>query len=279
MQILFIIDYTIIDAEFEIVFGQIHTVVDISESDFRLYHPELREMFLGVTDLCSESGTEGIYIGQSTTIVFNSQLSTDREISWFFKEFFFIVDLSFFFIHRYFIDILIENSGDLEHTASTFTVAGGDQRSVDIEEASGLIEGMGGHDETVSDSGHCAYQIGSRPQMRDLPQSLRLVEFGRQGILLVISCPQNLYIIQLDIVHQHLDSLTLSRRLHELSANSITETSVAFQHLFEIPHFVTHHYLQSFQLTPVVQVYKNQSVARLRSHSSSPSSHCPSTSN
>lgn len=63
------------DAILDVVFSQVHDVVNISKSNLWLNHPELCKMPRGVTVLSSESGPKRIDIAHSLAVVLNSQLA------------------------------------------------------------------------------------------------------------------------------------------------------------------------------------------------------------
>lgn len=167
-NVLLVIGETILDTELDVIFSQLHTVMNISKSDFRFNHPEFSQMFLSVRYFSSESRSKGIHIAHSTTIVFNSQLTTDSQISRFTEELLFIVDLSLFFILRDLVDVFVKDSRDLEHITCSFCIWGSYDRGMDIDEATGLIEEMGSHDTTIPDSSYRWDEIGSRTKMSNV---------------------------------------------------------------------------------------------------------------
>jgi hypothetical protein len=114
--------------------------MDISKGYFGFNHPEFSQMFLSVADFCSESRAESVHIAHGATIALHCQLTTYSQIGWFFEEFFFKVDSLLVLLGRYVFEFFVDNSGDLEHVAGSFTVTGCDYRSVNINEASGLVE-------------------------------------------------------------------------------------------------------------------------------------------
>ena len=59
-----------------------------------------------------------------------------------------------------------------EHCAGAFGIARGDQRRVQIEEVSFLVEAVDGKGERVADAGNGAEGVGARPEMGDLPEPL-----------------------------------------------------------------------------------------------------------
>ena len=60
----------------------------------------------------------------------------------------------------------------LKHLSSALTVTGGDQRRVDINETSGLEEGVGGMCKGIANTGNSPYQVGSGAKVQPLAQAL-----------------------------------------------------------------------------------------------------------
>ena len=71
----------------------------------------------------------------------------------------------------------------LEHLSSALAIASSDKRRVDIDETSGLEEGMGGMCKGIADAGNCPYQVGSGAQVQPLTQALHALSLLAEWVL------------------------------------------------------------------------------------------------
>lgn len=156
-QVSLVVSETVLDAELNIVFSQLHTVMNVPKGYFWFDHPEFSQVFLGVANFCPECRTKGIHIAHGTTIVLHCQLPTHCQIGWFFEELLFKVDGGLVLFGGNVVDVFVKDGGYLEHVASPFTVTSSDDGSVYINEPSGLVEQVSGHNTTVPHPSHCPY--------------------------------------------------------------------------------------------------------------------------
>jgi hypothetical protein len=77
---------------------------------------------------------------------------------------------------------LRQNSSDLEHLSSAFTIGRSNDGRVNVEEAALLKELMSGVCEVVPDAGHGANEVCAGTQVSDLSQVLVRVSLLRQGV-------------------------------------------------------------------------------------------------
>lgn len=120
----------------------------------------------GVWVFGPEGGSESVDVTHRTGVVFGGQLTTNGEEGWLFEEIFGVVDHFWGLVLGDFRNWLLlfgEDGGDLEHGSSPLTVTRSDQGSAYVDEASVLVEEMGGQQNWVSDAHNRTDQVGARP--------------------------------------------------------------------------------------------------------------------
>lgn len=70
----------------------------------------------------------------------------------------------------------------LEHLASTFTVAGGNEWRMHIQEAAGLEEGVCGMGQGIADARNSPNDVGARPQVQPISQAFHALALFAQRV-------------------------------------------------------------------------------------------------
>ena len=178
-QLVGALPHDFLDNELDHGLGHIHVALQVGEGHFRLDHPELGGVALGVGVLSPEGGAEGVHIAEGHGEVFGVQLAGDGQVSGLAEEVLGVVDGAVLIAGR----ILGVQGGDPEHLTGAFAVAGGDDGGVDIDKApllEKLVDGVGRHAPHPEGGGE---QVGPRTQVLDGPQELHAVALLLQGIV------------------------------------------------------------------------------------------------
>jgi len=197
-------------------------------------------MSAGVRVFSSESRIEVVDVAHGASVVFKGQLSGDSQESRSLEEVLGVVD-GFLIVNG--LDLLDafvgfrQDGGDLEHFSSTFTIRGGDNRSVDIQKALALEKDVSSLGKRVSDSDHGRDVLGSGSQVSDFSQIFQSVTLLGHGIGLGFKDgSDNLDVVVFSIIDLDFDGLALSGTLDESSLDSERSTSGVLADFFEVGH-------------------------------------------
>ena len=113
----------------------------------------------GVGVLCAERGAKGVDVAESLGVGFCIQLAADRKACLLAEEVLRIISLSIF-IHRHVLHI---QRGNAEHLSRALAIASGNQRRVDIDEASLLKKFVEGVCRQRADAEHSLKGVRPRP--------------------------------------------------------------------------------------------------------------------
>lgn len=91
LQVSLVVLQGVLDQKFEEIFGQVHAVIEIREGNFRLDHPEFRQVFGGVRVFGSESGTEGVDVLHAAGVIFDAQLTGHGQEGGFLEKIFAVI--------------------------------------------------------------------------------------------------------------------------------------------------------------------------------------------
>ena len=85
----------------------------------------------------------------------------------------------------------------LEHLSSALAVTGSDQGGVDIDETSGLEEGVGGMCKGIANAGNSPYQVGSGSKVQPLTQALHALSLLAEWVfaLAIVTFAQPLNLV------------------------------------------------------------------------------------
>ena len=169
----------IVDDVFDHSLCQLHVILEVCKSDFRLNHPELRRMSCSIGVLGSESRPEGVHVSKRQGKSLRFQLSAYGQASFLAEEVFTVVDLALFCSWR----ILHIQGGDSKHLSSAFTVAARYDRRVDIDKVVILEELVNSIRYQRSDSEDSREGIAPRSQVCDLSHELHGMSFLLQWII------------------------------------------------------------------------------------------------
>ena len=131
LNVLLAVFQNVVDDELDHRLGKFHIVLKIGERNFRLDHPELGGMALGVRLFGTEGRTEGVNLSESLRHNFALKLTGNGQKSGFSEEVLGIINRAVLFLRRIFH---IER-GNTEHFAGTFTVTARNQRCMRINKA------------------------------------------------------------------------------------------------------------------------------------------------
>ena len=178
-QLLRALFHHLTDDELDHGLRHIHIALQVCEGHFRLDHPELGGVALGVGVLRPEGGAEGIYVPEGHGEVLRVQLAGDGEVRGFTEEVLGEVHLPILGHGR----IFGVQRGDPEHLAGALTVAGSDDGGVDVDEAPLLEELMNGVGRHAPHPEHGGKQVRPGPQVLDGTQKLHAVALFLQGVV------------------------------------------------------------------------------------------------
>ena len=136
-------------------------------------------MALGVGVFGAEGGTEGVDVAEGHGEVLGVELARDGQVGGLAEEVLGVIHCAVLGSGR----IIDVQGGDLEHFTSTLAVAGGDDGSVDVDEAAILEEAVDGV------SGYAAHpegggeEVGSGAQVLDGAQELHAVALLLEGVI------------------------------------------------------------------------------------------------
>ena len=151
----------------------VHQLVQIAEGDFRLDHPELGRVGLGVAVLRPEGGPEGIDPAEGHGEGFALQLARHRQGGGLAEE-----------ILRE-VRLFAQGQGrHREGVPGALRVIARDQGRMHVDISPVLKIGVNGHGRHAADAEHRLEQAGPGPEIGDLPQELQGMLLGLQGIIL-----------------------------------------------------------------------------------------------
>ena len=167
-NILLAVFQNIVDDKLNHRLGKLHVVLKVGKSNFRLNHPELGGMTLGVGFFGAEGRSEGVNLSESLCHDFALKLTGHGKKSRLSEKVLGIINRSVLFFRR----IFHVERRNTEHFAGAFTVTAGNQRCVRIYETVLCKESM----DCISRGG--AYpesggiDVRSRTKMRNCSQIL-----------------------------------------------------------------------------------------------------------
>ena len=165
-QIIRAFVHHMLDAGAHHIFSQIHIVINVGKSHFRLNHPKFRSVAGGVGILGAECWAEGINISQTQRIHFAVQLTGNRQMGSFSEKVLAVVNRTV----GQFGHIVQIQSGDLKHFAGTLAVRTGDNRRMDIAETAVVKKFVYGKRQFRTNTESRTVFVGARPQMSNRPQ-------------------------------------------------------------------------------------------------------------
>ena len=159
---------------------QIHQLVQVAEGDFRLDHPELGRMGLGVAVFSAEGGPEGIDLREGHGEGFTLQLAGNGQGSLLAEEVLFPLS-----------GLLLRQGRNGEGVAGALRVIAGNQGRMDVNIAPVLEIGVDGHSRHGTYAENSLEQTGPRAEIGDLPQEFHRVTLGLERIILGAVTLQN----------------------------------------------------------------------------------------
>ena len=238
----------IADDVFQHGLRQDHVILEISEGNLRLDHPELRRMAGGVGIFRPEGGSEGVNVAECLGIGFAVELSAHRQIGGLSEEVFGEIHLSLVG----FGNIVQIHGGHLEHFSRALAVTAGDQRGMHIHKSSLLEKFVDGVGDQGTHPEHRLEGVGSGPQVGHCPQILHGMTFLLQRIIRSGSP-----------FHIHLHRLNLKRllclgRSHQGTPHHNGGSHVQPGYLVKVFHGVMVYNLQGFKKGSIVENNKTE---------------------
>ena len=166
------------DEVFEEILGEVHVVVDIVERHFGFDHPEFGKVARRVALLGTEGRSEGVDLSDGQCAKFAFQLSGDGESGGFAKEVLRVVDFAIIGLRR----VGEVERSDLKHLSSPFGIAAGDERRVEVEEATIVEELVDGESHVVTHAEDGTEGVGARAEVSDGAQVFERVSFLLQRV-------------------------------------------------------------------------------------------------
>ena len=128
--------------------SELHIVIQVGKSDFRLDHPEFSRVTSGVRIFSAECGTEGVNVTECHSKGFAFELTRNCEVSALSEEILRPVNASILVFGQ----IVLVEGGYAEHFACTFGVRAGDNRCVNVNESAVVKEFVNCKSDFASDS-------------------------------------------------------------------------------------------------------------------------------
>ena len=167
-------------------------------------------MARGKRTLCAECGAEGVDCSKGCCAELAFELTAHSEGGWAAEEVFAIVDSAVFGAGK-----VVEWQGCyLEHSAGTFAVTAGDERSVQIEETFVVEELVDSESEGATDAQDSAESSGTRTQVSLFAQELHCMSFLLQGVGLGVGSA-----VYFESIGLYLACPAFTHRLNELSGH------------------------------------------------------------
>mmetsp|Transcript_3212 Transcript_3212/g.9216 ORF Transcript_3212/g.9216 Transcript_3212/m.9216 type:complete len:209 (-) Transcript_3212:841-1467(-) len=146
-QILVALLQSLANSIFQHRLGIVHGRCQIGECHFGLDHVEFGKMSRGLRVLSAEGRAKGIDIPKGAGMRLTTKLTRYGKIGWLGKKILGIIDaigcLAVFILgHRQLADVVQIQSGDTEHLTGTLAVRGSDERSLNVNKALILEEGV-----------------------------------------------------------------------------------------------------------------------------------------
>ena len=203
-------------------FRQTSNIVQAREGDFRLQHPELRQVAAGVGVFGAEGWAEGVDFRQCAGIGLAVQLAGYGQERLFTKEVFIEVDFALI-VTRQVFQIQRRHA---EHFAGAFGIGSGDQRGGNPEEALFVEESVQRLRQGMTHASYRANQVGARTQVRYFTQILDAVALGRHRVGVRVFHPAgDFHAGRLD-----LKALTLALGSHDFTGDNHRATGGQTQH-------------------------------------------------
>ncbi|MPM27916.1 hypothetical protein SDC9_74432 [bioreactor metagenome] len=168
-----------LDDELDHGLRHVHIAFEVGKGHLRLDHPELGGVALGVGVLRPESRAKGVHIAESHGKVLRVQLARNRQIRGLSEKVLGIVHPAVLGAGR----IFHIQRGDPEHLASAFTVAGGDNGGMHIDETLALEKLMDGIGRDAPHPEGGGKQIRPGPQVLNRAEELRAMALFLKGII------------------------------------------------------------------------------------------------
>ena len=228
LQILLAVLQRIANQILQEILSELHIVHQVVERNLRLDHPELSQVARGVRILSTESGTEGVDLTHRQSTQLTLQLTRYGQVARLAEEVLRVV-------HRTLLvtrNVVQVHCGYVEHCACTLAVRAGDQRCMQIEEASIIEVLMNCVSHCVADTQNCTEGVGTGTQVSDLAQEFERVTLLLQGISRISLT------VNLDLRSLNLNGLARANRLNQTTCNTQTSTrgDVLQQLLIELSH-------------------------------------------
>ncbi len=157
--------------------GGVHIIVEVGKRHFRLDHPELRRVTLGVRDLGAEGGAEGIHITESHGEVLGIELAGDGEAGGLAEEVLAVVDRAVLLGGRLLRSSVVTRNISPAPSQSEPVIMGG----VDVHEAALLEKLMHCLRRDAADAEGGGEEIGARSEVLDSAQELHAVALLLEG--------------------------------------------------------------------------------------------------
>ena len=205
-------------------------------------------MTLSVGVFGAEGGAEGVDVAKGHGEVLGVELAGDGQVGGLAEEVLGVVHSAVLGSGR----IIDVQSGDLEHFTSTLAVAGGDDGSVDVDEAAILeeaVDGVGGYAAHPKGGGE---QVGSGAQVLNGAQELHAVALLLKGIVGGGGA-----------FHDHgfrlqLKGLLGVRGEHQLASDDKSGAYILAGHLIVIGQGLFQHHLEVLEAAAVIEGQKAQ---------------------
>ena len=159
--------------------GSVHIVVEISKRHFRLDHPELRRVALGVRHLGAERRSERVHVAERHGKVLGVELAGYSEAGWLAEEVLAVVDRAVLLAG----EVIEVERRDSEHLPRALAVGAGDYRGVYIHEPAALEKLMHRLRRDASHAERRGEEIRAGSEMLYSAQKLHAVALFLQGVI------------------------------------------------------------------------------------------------
>ena len=162
-----------LDAVLDELLGKLHVIIDVVEGNFRLDHPEFRQVARRVGVLRAEGRAKRVDGAESRGSQFALQLAGDGEACLLAEEVVVVDDGTRLVL----LDVGEIQRGNLEHLSGALAVRRGNQRRVKVVEAAVVKELVDGVRHVMPDAEDGAKGVGARAKVGDLAEELHRVAF------------------------------------------------------------------------------------------------------
>ncbi len=244
--------------------GQARIFGQIGEGDFRLDHPELRQMAGGVGVLGAEGRAERVDLAQRQAVRLDVQLAGHGQEGFLAEEIAAEIHLALFVARQ----VGHVQRRDPEHLAGALGIGRGHDRGADPVEAVLVEEPVHGLGQAVADAGDRTEQVRARAQVRHFAQELRAHRLGLDRVGQRVFDQAD----DLDVAGLDLEGLALALGFDQGAAGDHRAARGQALDVVEISQGVIGHHLDGGEAGAIGDI--DEGKRRRAAHRADPSAYC-----